>query len=138
MNHDRHNNGEQTVPLADSSGDKNAPREGSATVDDQGIPILDEVIYPETDLSDDSALVNPEVHEGHGLHLPNPEALLAAIRVQLHDRMESELDGIIDRVAVTTAKRLEEALRRELRDVLKRHLLKLLDEIQPDGSFSKR
>lgn len=137
MNHDRHNNGEQTTPLPTSGEPKSAPREGPAAVDDHGIPILDEVVYPETDLSDDSALVNPEIHDGHGLHLPDPEALLAAMRVQLQDRMTEELDGVVDRVATTTAERLEKALQRELREMLDRHLRKLLDELRPDGSLDK-
>ncbi len=137
MNQDRHNNGEQTTPLPDSVEKQNTPRDGSAAVDDHGIPILDEVVYPETDLSDDSALIGPEIREGHGLHLPDPEALLAAMRVQLQDRMTEELDGIVDRVATTTAERLEKALRRELREMLDRHLRKLLDELGTDGSLNK-
>jgi hypothetical protein len=138
MNHDRPENGEQTTPLPDSAGNPIAPRAGPAAVDDHGIPILDEVVYPETDLSDDSALVNPEVRAGHGLHLPDPETVLAAMRVQLRDRMENDLNEIVDRVAATTAERLEKALRRELREMLDRHLRKLLDEIRPDGSLDER
>ena len=134
MTHDRQDNGEQTTPLPESVENTSVPREGAAAVDDHGIPILDEVVYPETDLSDDSALVNPEVRTGHGLHLPDPETLLAAMRVQLQDRMEHDLNEIVDRVAATTAERLEKALRRELREMLDRHLRKLLDEIRPDGT----
>ena len=137
MNNDRHDNGEQTMPLP-PTGDRKPLREGSPTVDDQGIPILNEVIYPETDLSDDSALIGPESSQGHGLHLPDPEALLAAMRVQLQDRLTGELDGIVDRVAATTAKRLEEALRRELREMLDRHLRRLLDALGSDDSPDKR
>ncbi len=105
--------------------------EESLAVDEQGIPILEEVFDPDLDLSEDSALVSGLVTESHGLKLPDKGILLDALKEQLLVRMEQELEEITHHIAIAVTAQLsrgmEQTIREELERSLGHHLEALLD-----------
>ncbi len=105
--------------------------EESLAVDEQGIPILEEVFDPDLDLSEDSALVSGLVTESHGLKLPDKGILLDALKEQLLNRMEQELEEITHQIAIAVTAQLshgmEQTIREELHRSLGHHLEALLD-----------
>jgi hypothetical protein len=111
----------------------------SLAVDDRGIPILDEVIEPDLDLSDDSALVPGLDTEPHGLNLPDKEVLLDALKEQLLSQIEQELEGITHQIAEAVTAQLshnmEQTIREELQRSLSGHLETMLERTlkQPDN-----
>lgn len=105
--------------------------EGSVNVDERGIPILEEVIDLDLDLSEDSALVPGLDGEPHGLNLPDKEMLLEALKEQLLDQMEEELGEITHQIAEAVAlqlsRNMEQTIREELHSSLRSHLETMLD-----------
>jgi hypothetical protein len=137
MNDDAFENQGQrrSVPPEEGSWEENE----SLTVDDRGIPILDEVIDPDLDLSEDSALVPGLDTRPHGLNLPDKEILLEAIKGQLLSQMGQEMEVITHQIAVAVAAQLsreiEQTIREELQRSLSGHLETMLDRTlkQPDN-----
>jgi hypothetical protein len=137
MNDDSFDNREQWASITE---DENNRGEGeSLAVDDRGIPILDEVIEPDLDLSDDSALVPGLDTEPHGLNLPDKEVLLDALKQQMLSQFEQELEGITHQIAEAVTAQLshnmEQTIREELQRSLSGHLETMLERTlkQPDN-----
>jgi hypothetical protein len=111
----------------------------SLAVDDRGIPILDDVIEPDLDLSDDSALVPGLDTEPHGLNLPDKEVLLDALKGQLLNQIEQQLEGITHQIAMAVtaqlSRNMEQTIREELQRSLSGHLETMLERTlkQPDN-----
>jgi hypothetical protein len=130
------NHGQRTsVPGEEGSLEGNE----SLAVDERGIPILEEVIDPDLDLSDDSALVPGLDTQPHGLNLPDKGMLLDAIKGQLLNQIEQELEGITHQIAEAVTAQLshnmEQTIREELQRSLSGHLETMLDRTlkQPDN-----
>jgi len=108
------------------------------SVDQEGIPILDEVVQPEDEVAQ---------AEGEG---PSPadatfplesqdqgkldyEALLSTMRVYLKSQLEADMEGIISDVVpqvVSQASRgLEETLRQELQSRLEAHASEVIEKL---------
>jgi hypothetical protein len=137
MNDDSFDNQGQRRSLPPEEGSREEYE--SLAVDDRGIPILDEVIDPDLDLSDDSALVPGLDTQPHGLNLPDKEMLLEAIKRQLLNQMGQEMEVITHQIAVAVAAQLsreiEHTIREELQRSLSGHLETMLDRTlkQPDN-----
>ncbi len=107
------------------------------SVDDAGIPILDDVISP-----DESILqtLDREV-SGHGtlssgipfeLNLPNHNELLAAMRGQLKNRLHQDMDSAIEQITASvvahTTQDLESIVRKELQRSLEERIDEIIDQ----------
>jgi hypothetical protein len=126
---------ERSLPARDDTTQSDEP----LALDERGIPILEEVIEPELDLSEDSALVPGLDTQPHGLHLPDKELLLDALKEQLLSQIEQELEGITHQIAeaVTAqlSRNMEQTIREELQRSLSGHLETMLERTlkRPDN-----
>ncbi|MES9870070.1 MAG: hypothetical protein ABW090_16655 [Sedimenticola sp.] len=102
------------------------------SLDDQGIPILNEVVenlQPGRDQApSDEPLPAPQT-----LYLPNHDELIQLLRKQLREELEPELDGLIEQAAEEaiskTMVEFSAIAQAELTRLLKRRTGELLEEI---------
>jgi hypothetical protein len=101
------------------------------SVDDSGIPILDEVVEPASELDEESGLIAPSpfAPAGFGLNLPNQKELLSALREQLKLQARKDLEEIARQAAATVALRFTEELERVIQDELEQALEERLNQL---------
>jgi hypothetical protein len=107
----------------------------SVATDKDGIPILDEVVDSDR-VESTSQPAAPQ--KGQGLNLPDRTALLVAMRKQLSQQIESELQMIAQQIAATTAKKLSASIERVLWKELQCALGDQLDKMQEKSNKSAK
>jgi hypothetical protein len=102
---------------------------GKISVDDMGIPILEEVVDQKHDTKPTTkADKEPEPTRTSGLNfsLPNNEILVTALRNQLRSQINKDIDEIAAEVSgnivSSLTQELEQRVRSELVDILQRNL----------------
>jgi hypothetical protein len=107
----------------------------SVATDKDGIPILDEVV----DSNQVKSAPQPAASQkGQGLNLPDRSALLVAMRKQLSQQIESELQMMAQQIAATTAKKLSASIERVLWKELQCALGDQLDKMQEKSNKSAK
>ncbi|MCG8428073.1 MAG: hypothetical protein MI754_12015 [Chromatiales bacterium] len=115
-------------------------------LDEDGIPILNDVVVPEHLDSDDEILAIPDqdlepepvlspsgtTQSSFNLNLPKHEALLAAMRDRLHNRLMKDLTPVIPKIAEQVAAEIaadfEQQFQARFNQALKQEIETLIDE----------
>ncbi len=115
--------------MSDDFDDKKTGEGITVATDKDGIPILDEVVDSEQRKQEQQSTA---ASKGQGLNLPNRNALLLAMRKQLHRQIEGEIQQMAHQIAASAAKQLtgsiERAIWKELQCSLGDQLDKMLEK----------
>lgn len=89
-------------PLPDEDGQET---DSSFSVDDRGIPILDDVVEPGDEFEIEAAPAEnkTQLPPVRNLELPGYEELLAAMRNKMKRQLEKDMEKIIDKSAVAAS-----------------------------------
>ena len=100
------------------------------TVDNEGIPILDEVVQPRQEAA---PATDPPPLESQDQGKLDYEALLSTMRVYLKSQLESDMEGIIEDVVPQAVGRVsrvvEEVLKQELQSRLEAHASEVIEKL---------
>ncbi|MCP3662216.1 MAG: hypothetical protein GY696_06935 [Gammaproteobacteria bacterium] len=110
---------------------------GDFTVDDAGIPILDDVISPDESIletRDKEVSSHNTLSPGtpFELNLPNHNELLAAMRWQLKKQLQQDMDSAVEQITTSvvahTTQDLESIVRKELQRSLEERIEEIIDQ----------
>ncbi|MES9846422.1 MAG: hypothetical protein ABW162_07800 [Candidatus Sedimenticola sp. PURPLELP] len=110
------------------------------SVDDEGIPILNDVVNDLRTSPGEASIQTDQRPVGHSLDLPDRGELISAVRDRLGTELQTEMEGLIElAVAETVSEVMDDfatTARKKLSRLLKKRSDELLERIM-DEEFSK-
>ncbi|MES9874361.1 MAG: hypothetical protein ABW146_14710 [Candidatus Sedimenticola sp. 6PFRAG7] len=110
------------------------------SVDDEGIPILNDVVGDWQAAPGEGTMPGSDRRSGHNLGLPDHDELVAVLRSRLKNELGEELDTLIEQVAAETVSSVMDEFssvaQKKLTRLLKKRSDELLERIM-DEEFSK-
>ena len=101
------------------------------SIDDDGIPILNEVVEFDPFEIDQSAFEEESAtpQTGLGLNLPSHELMMTAVRTQLKLQLQAELSGLIEQATEEAVAQATVSLKMQLRTTLSQTLETRLSQL---------